>query len=306
MRGIRLFLYLGLLTWWMVGPGGVPGHAQTGELARADRDLSPDDPVTDPLYRIGPRDLIEIEVFELPELNVERRVSAQGNVRLPVIGDFPVGGLTEQQAASALERALKASYVERASVSIQVKEVRSRSFTVIGAARQPGEYGLPGETTLLEAITSAGGLADNHGSAIHVLRRASNGLTDQLAVDVEALLERADPRVNIPILPNDLINVEKKESLRVYLLGEVATPGEQRFDSGERATLLYAIARAGGLAERASPKIVIQRRTGRAGEAGGEDAVEQIHANYKQIVAGKAPDVELQDGDVLIVKESFF
>ena len=124
MKGIRLFLYLVLLTLGMTFPGGGPVFAQTPAA----------DSVTDTLYRIGPRDLIQIEVFELPELNVERRVSAQGNVRLPVIGDFSVGGLTEQQASGALERVLEASYVERASVSIQVTEVRSRSFTVIGAA----------------------------------------------------------------------------------------------------------------------------------------------------------------------------
>lgn len=296
MRSIRLFLYLVVLPIILFGPiagGSDRAWAQSGS-ANSSRE-----PAADPRYRIGPRDLIQVEVFELPELNVQRRVSSQGTVRLPVLGDFEVAGKTEAEAASALETSLEASYVERASVSIQVLEIRARSFTVIGAARQPGEYGLPGERSLLEAITAAGGLADNHGSSIHVLRRASNGLSDQLTIDIDDLLVRADPRVNIPILPNDLINVEKQASIHVYLLGEVSTPGEQSFDTTERATLLYAIARAGGLADRASPKIVIQRR-------GEGDEVEQIHANYKQIVAGKAPDVELEDGDVLIVKESFF
>lgn len=310
MKGIRAFVYLGFLTWLVIAWGPVWGtHALYAQTAKSPSSSSGglpfgDDVVSDPHYRIGPRDLIAIEVFELPELNVERRVSLQGSVRLPVIGDFSVTGRTEQEAAADLERLLEASYVERASVSIQVTEIRSRSFTVIGAARQPGEYGLPGDRSLLEAITTAGGLADNHGSSIHILRRSSNGLTDQLTVRVEDLLERADPTVNVPIQPNDLINVEKQETLRVYLLGEVATPGEQRFDTGERATLLYAIARAGGLGDRASPKLVIQRR----GETGGPgtEEVEQIHVNYKRIVAGKAPDIELRDGDVVIVKESFF
>lgn len=252
-----------------------------------------------PHHRIGPRDLVRIEVFELPELDIERRVSAQGDLRLPVIGDFPVAGRTEAELAAELERVLETEYVERATVNVEVLEILSRSFTLLGAARQPGEYGLAGERTLLEVITAAGGLADNHGSSIHVLRRAGNGLSDQLTIDIEELLEQAKPTVNIPIQPNDIINVEKRETLLVYLLGEVASPGEQRFDTTERATLLYAIARAGGLGERASSKITIQRRDG-SGE------VEQIQANYKRIVAGKAPDVELQDGDVLIIKESFF
>lgn len=275
-----------------------PVTAQSRPMSRQ-APVGDDGATVDPRYRIGPRDLVQIEVYELPELNVQRRVSAQGTVRLPVVGDFAVAGRTEAELAADLEEALEASYVKRATVAVQVLEVRARSFTILGAAREPGEYGLAGERTLLEAVTAAGGLADNHGSSIHVLRRAANGLTARLTIDIENLLVRADPTVNIPIQPNDILNIEAKKTLRIYLLGEVASPGEQRFDTSERATLLYAIARAGGLGERASPKITIQRRDG-SGE------VEQIRANYKRIVAGKAPDVELQDGDVLIVKESFF
>lgn len=294
MRSIGAFLFLASTVACSGILLGFPSPAKTQTAPSSEGGVD-----SNPRYRIGPRDLVRIEVFELPELDIERRVSPQGELRLPVIGDFPVAGRTEAELAAELERLLEADYVERATVNVEVLEIRSRSLTVLGAAREPGEYGLAGERTLLEVITAAGGLADNHGSSIHVLRRAGNGLTDQLTIDIDELLERAEPTVNIPIQPNDIINIEKRESLVVYLLGEVGSPGEQRFDTSERATLLYAIARAGGLGERASSKITIQRRHGN-----GE--VEQIQANYKRIVAGKAPDVELRDGDVLIVKESFF
>lgn len=253
----------------------------------------------DPTYRIGPRDVVEFEVYELPELNVQRRVSEVGTVSLPVLGELAVQGETVSSLAAKLDRILEDRFVTEATVSVQVVEHRFRSFSVLGAVKQPGQYGLPGERTLLEALTAAGGLAGNHGPRIHILRRAPNGLSDQLTVPVEKLLREADRKYNVPILPDDIINVEAQEQVRVYLLGEVSSPGVQTFQSTERATLIYAIARAGGLTDRASTKIVLQRR----GE--GKEA-EQITVHYKRILSGKEPDVELQDGDVLVVKESFF
>lgn len=250
-------------------------------------------------YRIGPRDLIRIEVFELPELDVERRVSAQGSVRLPVLGDVEVEGKTESELATALEASLEANYVERATVTVEVLEYRSRSVTVMGAAREPGEIGLPGERTLLEVLTAAGGLAENHGRSIHVLRRAANGLSDQVTIPIDELTLSAGTKLNLPVFPGDVIHVERRLAVSIYLLGEVANPGVLKFDGAERATLLYAIARGGGLGSRASSKILIQRR-----DDDGE--MEQISANYKRILAGKDPDPLLLDGDVVIVKESFF
>lgn len=254
--------------------------------------------VRDDSYQIGPRDLVRIEVYELPELDGDRRVSRQGTVRLPVAGDVAVEGHTEASLARHLEELLEAQFVENASVTVQVQEYRHRSITLMGAVRQPGEYGLPGDWTLLEAITAAGGLADDHGTSIHVQRRADNDLSDQLTIAVADLVVRGEPLANIPLLPDDIVNVEKQEPIRIYLLGEVASPGMLTFDNSEQATLLYAIARAGGLGERAASKIRIQRRLDN-GET------EQIVAHYKRILTGKDPDLRLQDGDVLVVKESF-
>jgi hypothetical protein len=84
-----------------------------------------------------------------------------------------------------------------------------------------------------------------------------------------------------------------------YLLGEVASPGAITFKSTDRLTLLAAIARAGGLSERASSKIRIQR-------PGADGKMTEITARYKRILSGDEPDPELRDGDVIVVKESFF
>lgn len=248
-------------------------------------------------YRIGPQDLVEIRVFEVPELNIERRVSDEGTINLPLIGDVPVRGLTDTELAERLKVLLETKYVRRASVTVQVREFRSRPIAVMGAVRQPGNLAFAGSLTLLEALALAGGLAENHGDVIYVLRRAENGLADQLAVSVTDLLARGDPDVNIPIVANDVINVPAVVQVTVFCLGEVKNPGALAFRDSDRITVLTAIARAGGLTERASSKVRIKRR--------GTDAREmEIEADYKRIVAGKDPDVELREGDILIVKES--
>jgi polysaccharide export outer membrane protein len=250
-------------------------------------------------YRIGPRDLVEVRVFETQELNGSLRVSEGGEVNLPLVGNVRIGGLTEAEAAQKIKEVLEQKALQRASVSVQVQEFRSQPISVIGAVRQPGNLAFAGRWTLLEAVTAAGGLSDTNGSVIHVLRRSENGLTDQVSIRVEDLLVRADPRVNLPIYPGDLINVPGAIEVTVFCLGEVGTPGAVTFKSSQRISLLTVIAQAGGMTDRASNKILI-KRTDIDGKA------VEISADYKQILAGKAPDIEMQAGDVIVVKESFF
>jgi polysaccharide biosynthesis/export protein len=251
-------------------------------------------------YRIGPRDLIVIRVFEMPELqNLEVRVSEDGTISLPPAGNVPLAGQTEAEAALTLKTLLESKYAQRATVEVKVKEFRSRPITLIGAVKQPGALAFSGRWTLLEALTAAGGVAENHGTSLYVLRRADNGLSDQVAIDIDELVERADPRVNIPLFANDLINVPSAVEVTVYCLGEIVRPGAISFKSTERITLIAAIARAGGLTDRASKTIRIKRASAAAGTP-------EVEASYKRILAGQDPDVELHQGDVVVVKESFF
>jgi len=250
-------------------------------------------------YRIGPKDLIHVEVFEVPALTGELRVSEAGSVDLPLIGEVEVAGQTPSELAETLKQLLEARYVQRASVRVEIREFRSRPISVVGAVRNPGPLAFPGRWTLLEALTAAGGLADRHGSVIYVLRTASNGLRDRLAIEVTDLLVRADPKANIPILPNDMINVPVPVPITLFCLGEVARPGALEFMSNERITVLAAIARAGGLTDRASNTILIKRR-----DPSGRESVIQV--DYKKIISDEQPDLALEPNDVVVVKASFF
>lgn len=273
----------------------VPAHSQASSSSTtpASKGASSNE------YHIGPRDLVAVRVFEEPQLNVDVRVNEDGTIRLPLVGNVSAEGLTENQLAARLKKILESSLLQRASVSVEVLEYRSRPISVIGAVKKPGNLDVSGRLTLLEALTDAGGLAENHGNTVNVLRRAENGLTDQVSISLDELLVKANPDVNIPIFANDLINVPAAVDLTVYCLGEVATPGAYSFHSTERVTLLAVIARAGGLTDRASKKILIKRPLP-------DGKAKEIVAHYKRIISGEEPDIELEQGDVVVVKESFF
>jgi protein involved in polysaccharide export with SLBB domain len=147
----------------------------------------------------------------------------------------------------------------------------------------------------LRAITEADGLTENAGGTIFVLRQSSNGLSDQLAISTHDLMIRNDQTVNIPVFANDWINVPRAVDITVSCLGAFRDQGTLVFRSTENVTVIGAIARAGGLTDEAADKITIKRE-------GSEDSV----GSYKIILSGKDPNMELEDGDILIVKESFF
>jgi len=250
-------------------------------------------------YKIGPKDLLEIRVLELPELNVERRVSDSGTIELPLLGDMAVSGLTASEIRSRLETTVKAKYVNRANVSIVIKEFANKPVSVLGAVQRPGSLSISGRWTLLNAITAAGGLTATAGRKIYVLRRAENGLSDTLEIRSDELFRNATALWNIPIQPSDIINIPARTSMTVFCLGEVKAPGAIQFDSDDRLTLLSVIAKAGGLTDRASKTVRIKRRG-----ADGKD-VETV-VDFKRIVSGQIQDVPIEPNDVIVVKESFF
>lgn len=250
-------------------------------------------------YRIGPRDQIQIHVEEMDELNQEVTVAEDGTVSLPKVGTLAAQGLTATQLSARIRDRLESRGLRKATVTISVTNYRSRPVSILGAVGKPGNHFVPRRTTLLEVLMEAGGVAAGHGPEIVVRRLADNGLSDEVRVAVEDLIGAGSPRANLPIFAGDMINVPPARSLTVLLIGAVNSAGSLTFPAGQRTTLLTAIARAGGLPENASRKIRIQRSSP-AGER------REIVADFQRILNNKEPDVPLEDGDLIIVKESFF
>jgi polysaccharide export outer membrane protein len=251
-------------------------------------------------YRVGPRDLLEIRVLEIPELNLERRVLESGNLDLPLLGQTSVSGLTATEIRDRLQALLTARFVNRANVSVTVKDFANKPVSILGAVTKAGPLNISGRWDLLQAITAAGGLAPGAGKKIHVLRHAENGLSDRLEIDTAELFVKSSQIWNIPIFPSDIVNVPPKTTVKIFLLGEFKTPGVLEFDSDDRVTLLPVVARAGGLTDRAARgSIRIKRR-------GPDGGYQEITVDYKRILSGKDPDPVLKAEDVILVKESFF
>lgn len=251
-------------------------------------------------YVIGPKDLLEIKVQEIPELNVERRVQDDGTIDLPLLGMVPVSGDSALAFRDRLAAMLTAKYVNQAYVTVNVKEYANRPILILGGVARPGSLNLAGRWTLQQAILNAGGLAPGAGRKISILRTAENGLTDRIEIDSDELFVNLNPVWNVPIYPGDVVNVGTRREIVIYFVGEFKTTGAVKAMSDERVTLLRMIARGGGFTDRASKGSLKIKRTAPDGK------MTEIEANYSRILAGKDPDVELMHDDVVVAKESLF
>ena len=246
---------------------------------------------------IGPRDFIEVKVFQDPNLNTKMTVTDDGRITMPLIGKVDVSGLTptevEQRVKTLLEK-----FINKPDVSVTVLEAGSKPISVIGAVTRPGRIGITGNIALIQAITQAGGLANGYGRTLYVLRSAANGLTEQIAIDIDDLMVNGNPDLNLPLRANDVINVPIDSSINIYVLGEVMHPGSVQFRRSQTPTLLQALSSAGGPTDRASNKVVLKRVV-----AGSEKTFKY---DFRKIIDGRQNDVVLMDGDRLIFQESFF
>jgi polysaccharide export outer membrane protein len=251
-------------------------------------------------YKIGPGDLLEIKVFELEQLSQVVRVSEDGSITLPLLGRIEVEGLTQEGIATRIALLLAEKYVKKPQVTVFIKEYKSKQVAVIGAVDKPGSYELVGRRNLLQMISAAGGFTDQAADEIYVLREGSDGGTSTIAIDLKDLLINGNQKLNIPIEPNDVINIPVDREIKIFVFGRVTQPGALKFKISEKVTLLKAIAQAGGWAEGAKQTAVVITRKDKSGKE------IQIRVNVKDIISGKRKDIPLQEGDVVFVPESFW
>ena len=253
-------------------------------------------------YRIGPKDLIEISVFGHNELSVRVRVSEDGKVSFPLIGDVEIKGLTKTEAEKKISDLLGAEYLQNPQVTIFILEYQSKRVSVLGAVRNPGRYELLGRETVLEKIAQAGGFTPDAGDDIIITRENNHGTKKSLKISIEDLTLKEDAKVDIPLQPNDTIYIPPDKIVYIYVTGQVRSPGaiEVKQSLLPHFTLLRAIAQAGGFSERAKKGSVLIKRIG-------EDGKERVmEVNVKDIEKGKTKDIPLKENDVVIVKETIF
>ncbi|MCJ7587899.1 MAG: polysaccharide export protein [Candidatus Aminicenantes bacterium] len=251
-------------------------------------------------YKIGPKDLLEISVFGLNELNQTVRVSEDGKITLPLVGEVAVDGLTKSELEKNLTTLLEAKYLQNPQITIFIKEYQSKRVSVMGAVGKPGDYELLGRQTLLQILSQAGGLTRDAAKEIIVMRRLQDGSSVSHHISIDDLILRGDPKFNILIEPNDIINVPVDMTVVIYLFGQVKSPGAFQVKKSNMPTLLQAIAQAGGFTDRAAKGSVLIKRKDAAGKE------REIKVNTKDILKGKKKDIQLEENDTVYVPESFF
>jgi len=247
---------------------------------------------------IGPQDVLDISVLEDKSIAGRVTVKEDGTIILNVLEKVQVAGLSASQIEGRLKALLEESYLAKATVSVQVVEFASKPISVVGAVVRPGRISATGNTTLIQAITQAGGLAATHGKDLYILRTASNGLSERVSISIDDLMINGNPDVNIPLAPNDLVNVPADTPITIYLLGEFARPGKALFRSSQTPTLLQAMADAGGQTDRAGKTVIITRMV--------DGKTQRIEVNYRQILSGRKQDVVLRDNDTLYLGSALF
>ena len=243
---------------------------------------------------LGPGDELEITVYGATDLSGHTRVSADGNISMPLIGYVRLAGLSSSEAEAAIENQLhENSILNDPHVSVYVKEYTSSGISVSGEVAKPGFYSAVGPHRLFDILQAAGGPTDRAANKVVIIHR------DQEPKDATTLYISKDPAEmaasNVALQPGDTVVVPKAGI--VYVLGEVTRPGGYVLNSTGGITVLQIVAVAGGPTHVASAgKTRLLRRT--------ENGFQEQQIDVKKLLRGKAQDVPVRDQDILFIPTS--
>jgi polysaccharide export outer membrane protein len=241
---------------------------------------------------LGPGDEVEITVYGATDLSGHTRVSADGNISMPLIGYVRVAGLSSSEAEAAIEAHLRQNnIVNDPQVSIYAKEYTSSGISVAGEVAKPGFYSALGPHRLFDVLQAAGGPTDKAANKVTITHRDQK---DATTLDISK-----DPAEmaasNVALQPGDTVVVPKAGI--VYVLGEVTRPGGYVLNSTGGITVLQVVAVAGGPTHVASAgKTRLLRRT--------ENGFQEQRIDLKKLLRGKAHDVSVQNEDILFIPSS--
>lgn len=250
-----------------------------------------------PAQPLGPDDLVSLTVSNSPELTHQFRISPDGQLRLPLLSSpVPADKRYPQEVQEDIREALKAQHLlVNPAVSLAVVEYASRPVTVTGAVRKPTTFQATAQSTLLEALARAEGLAPDAGETILISRPALAGKEPEFKeVPVRLLLEEQDLTRNIRLYGGEQVRIP--EAPRVYVLGNVKKNCVIPVRNSKETTVLRALTLAEGLGPFTASEAVIYRKA--------DTERQSIVIDLKRILKGKSPDVQLLPNDILYVPEA--
>ncbi len=256
-------------------------------------------------YRIGPGDVLDIRIFNRPQLSRDAvRVEGSGMIRMPLVdGEIQAACKTEGELAQDIKtRYLK--FYRNPQVDVFIKEYHAREVAVIGAINEQGRYQMQRRLRLLELLTYAKGPSDKAGQTINIVRAPRAGLCDNganageeggsfLSLRLNDTM-RGEEKANPYVEPGDIVTLPEAD--QVYVVGNVYSP--KTLSMKEPLSVSRAVAMAGGpLRDSKTDRVHIVRQ--QAGSAESE-----IFVDLKAIARKQATDVMLQPNDIVEVPES--
>jgi polysaccharide export outer membrane protein len=242
---------------------------------------------------IGAGDLVEMSIFDTPELSGKLRVSNTGDVILPLVGTLHLQDLKATEAQTLIrQKFIDGGFLKDPQVTLFISEYSSGNVSVIGEVHKPGIYPAFGAHRLLEYLSLAEGFTPLAGTAIVITH---SGHPDQPQPVKIAAGAAPQPEDNPEILPGDTIFVERTGV--IFVVGDVARPGGFPMDHDGHVSILQAIALAQGMnptAAKRSAKLIRTTLQGR----------QEIPIDLKKILRSKEADLAMQDNDILFVPSS--
>lgn len=256
-------------------------------------------PIPSTTYILGPGDVLRVSVYDNPDLSQEVTIGSDGAFSYPLIGRVQAAGLSVRQLESLLAKRFADGYLVSPQVGVTVTQHKSQQVYVMGAVSKPGPYALQRQTTLLEALSAAGGPTPDAGFEVILTHAAdkqalasgtskvsttANG-QPTMRVALEQLMAGGVPQ-RITLQDGDVIYVPA--AAFVYLTGEIQRPGRYRLE--KEATIQKMVTAAGGFTKFAATKNMIVQR--------------MVDGKRLEFQAG--PDDLLQADDVVVVRPSLF
>lgn len=240
-------------------------------------------------YLIGSDDVLKVTVYNHPDLTATDRVSGEGVLMLPLIGEVKLAGLSVEQAAKKISQLLSNGFIKDPKVSVFVVEFRSRKVMIMGQVFRPGIFTLSGNTTFLELLTLAGGLTKEAGDKATIKRKMPDGREKEglIMIDLKRLIEQGDASLDVTLLDNDSIYISRSGVF--YIIGEIKKPDAYKHEEG--LTVIKAASMAGGFTEKAAP--------------GRIRIIRKVDKKERVIERAGIDEVILPD-DLIIVPETYF
>ncbi len=238
-------------------------------------------------YALSTGDLIRVSVYDHPDLTLETRVSENGSILFPLVGEISLGGATAKSAAMRIAKMLEAGgFINSPQVNVVVLDFKGQEVSVLGYVNRPGKFPLQKSSRLTDILAMAGGVVPS-GADILVLITNRSGKTERKEIDLLALFQSGSEALNLNIVNDDILYVSKEP--RFYIYGEVQRPGAYRLEKD--MSVVQALSVGGGLNQRGTQKGIRVLR--RAADGGMQTLEVQLSDPLK-------PD------DVIFVKESLF